>query len=119
MASNKTTLLPLLLGLCELLCDVSAQCKASEYSILQTRLQNHVFRQIKTSKGFECFFACHNDVRCQSFNYVITQDICQLNNRTKEARPVDFVPSVTSYYYGRVENRGVNNSMITMLVSCS
>ena len=108
MASSKTALMSVLLALCELPCDVSGQCKASEYSILQTRLQNHVFKQIKTSNAFECFFACHNDLRCQSFNYVITQDICQLNNRTKEAMPVDFVPSVSSYYYGREENRGVN-----------
>ncbi|XP_078382733.1 pancreatic secretory granule membrane major glycoprotein GP2-like [Oculina patagonica] len=31
--------------------------------------------------------------------------MCELNNRTKEARPEDFVPDSDRYYYGRVRNR--------------
>ena len=30
-----------------------------------------------------------------------------MNNRTKEARPEDFVPDSDRYYYGRVRNRGL------------
>ena len=31
--------------------------------------------------------ACYNDFRCHSFNYVISEELFELNNRTKEARP--------------------------------
>lgn len=34
---------------------------------------------------------CYRGVRCQSFNYIFTQDICELSNLTKDARPEDFV----------------------------
>ncbi|XP_078345316.1 uncharacterized protein LOC144630828 [Oculina patagonica] len=44
-------------------------------------------------------------VTCQSFNFHIGQDVCELNNRTKEARPEDFMPDQTKYYMKRANNR--------------
>ena len=32
--------------------------------------------------------------------------MCELNNRTKEARPEDFVPDSDRYYFGREWQRG-------------
>ena len=78
----------------------------TEYSILWMMLQRHVFKTVHVSFGYECLQACHEEITCQSFNYVISQSVCELNNRTKEARPEDFVPNIYRYYLRRVRNRG-------------
>ena len=85
---------------------VAGQCTGSEYSTKLMMLRQHMFKEMSTSNSYECLVACEDDVRCQSFNYVITQNICELSNRTKEARPMDFVPNSIRYYFGRVKNRG-------------
>ena len=54
-----------------------------------------------------CLDKCDDHVRCQSFNYVISQGICELNNRTKEARPEDFVPDSDRFYIKRFRERGI------------
>lgn len=61
-------------------------------------LKRHIFKITKTSFPFDCLQACNDDVRCQSFNYVISQEICELSNLTKEAKPEDFVSSYGRYY---------------------
>lgn len=84
----------------------SLQC-GREQSTMGMMLRQHVFKKIKgVSLGTECLRACNEDVRCQSFNYVISQGMCELNNRTKEARPEDFVPAFNRYYFKRDVNRG-------------
>ena len=84
----------------------SLQCGGGQ-STLGMMLRRHVFKIIKgVSLGHECLQACNCDVRCQSFNYVISRNMCELNNRTKEARPEDFVPDSDRYYFTRERNRG-------------
>ncbi|XP_020622737.1 neurogenic locus notch homolog protein 3-like [Orbicella faveolata] len=77
----------------------------TEYSTSWMMLQRHVFKTIHVSFGYECLQACHQEITCQSFNYVISQSACELNNRTKEARPEDFVPNTDRYYFRRDRNR--------------
>ena len=61
-------------------------------------LQDHTFKTLKTQPGtLECRQACLADIRCQSYN-VVFKGICELNNRTKEARPDDFVKDLERYY---------------------
>ena len=105
-AAAKVVTIPIMLALCEMFYGVRGQCTESKYSIQQMMLRQHIFKTLKTSNSFECLLACEHDIICQSFNYVTTQDICELNNRTKEARPADFVPNFIRYYYRRVNNRG-------------
>lgn len=69
-------------------------------------LKRHVFQSLKTSSSFHCSKACDNEIRCQSFNYVVTKEICELNNRTREARPVDFVQDKDGFYMKRFSKRG-------------
>ena len=57
------------------------------------------------------------DVRCQSFNYVFTQGKCELSNRTKEARPEDFVPSSERYYFRRYRKRGEHQGKMIRLTA--
>ena len=79
----------------------------AEYSILGMMLRRHIFKKIPGAPlGNVCLWECYRDVRCQSFNYVISQYMCELSNRTKEARPEDFVPNSDRYYFKRDMNRG-------------
>ena len=78
-----------------------------EVSIFGKMLQKHIFKTITGAAfGDVCFRECYRDVRCQSFNYAFTQDKCELSNRTKEARPEDFIPNSDRYYFRRDMKRG-------------
>ena len=79
-----------------------------EYSIRGVMLKGHTFIEEKTGMiWLSCLDKCDDDVRCQSFNFVISQGICELNNRTKEARPEDFVPDSGRFYIKRFKERGI------------
>ena len=86
-----------------------AQRCGTENSIFGKMLRGHTFRELKTNHSIECLQTCNADVRCQSINYVMRNDICELNNRTKEARPENFIRNIDRYYLRRVDKRG-NNS---------
>ena len=64
-----------------------------------------------------CYFRCAEEVTCQSYNFVIGQNVCELNNRTKEARPEDFKPDHTRFYVKRVKNRGTRQSSSFVRIS--
>ena len=101
--------LPVVLSLLVLFHSVFTQYHRDtrEDSIFGMMLQNHIFKTItRAAFGDECLRECYHDIRCQSFNYVFTQDKCELSNRTKEARPEDFVPNSERYYFRRDMNRG-------------
>ena len=106
MAPEHTGFIAVLIALFKMICGATGQCTTTEYSIKQMMLRQHTFKSLKTSNSFECLLACEDDVICQSFNYVTPQNKCELNNRTREASPADFVPNFIRYYYGRVNNRG-------------
>ena len=56
--------------------------------------------------GHKCVSACQKDDRCQSFNFVISVGMCEFSDRTKEARPEDFIPDPDRYYFRQALNRG-------------
>ena len=93
--------------MCHVSYELDAQQCGSEYSIRGMMLKGHIFIVKKTTKWFKCVDKCNDDVRCQGFNYVISQGICELNNRTKEARPEDFVPDSDRFYIKRLDGRGI------------
>lgn len=98
-----------LLVMCQMSYELDAQqCKIrGEYTIRGMMLRGHIFMEEKTAIWLNCLDKCDDDVRCQSFNYVITQGICELNNRTKEARPEDFVANGDRFYIKRFRERGI------------
>ena len=49
---------------------------------------------------------CENKPRCQSYNYVLEEKICELNNRSKEAGPEDYVTDPARIYMTVQYNRG-------------
>jgi len=88
--------------------NIAAQeCGINSYSVYQMMLKGHTFHTFNARPGsLDCRQACNSDVRCQSYNYVIFKDICELNNRTKEARPQDFVRDKDRYYMTKAPKRG-------------
>lgn len=107
MASTQLFCITVLFALCQMFCEMASPQCGGEYSIYGMMLKRHTFKTMKTSISSECLQACYNDVRCQSLNYVISQDVCELNDRTKEARPEDFVPDSDRYYYRKGKKRGI------------
>ncbi|KAL9964023.1 hypothetical protein ACROYT_G027596 [Oculina patagonica] len=84
----------------------SKQCGIDTYSVYQMMLKGHTFKTFQAQPmSLDCREACNSDVRCQSYNYLMFKDICELNNRTKEARPEDFVKNSERYYMKKAPNR--------------
>ena len=82
------------------------QCKKDEHAISGMMLRGHTFRTMRSSIAFEYHQVCYNDFRRHSFNYVISEELCELNNRTKEARPENFVPNSERYHFRSNKKRG-------------
>ena len=98
------------------ICDVAEKTMAqqcpSERSISGWMLQRHVYKTMLADIGLHCLSSCRTDDRCQSFNFVISSRKCELNNRTKEAKPEDFIPDPDRYYFRKPVNRGNLNIII-------
>ncbi|KAJ7376794.1 hypothetical protein OS493_032529, partial [Desmophyllum pertusum] len=87
------------------ICEAAGQCNTAEYSIGRMFLKGHTFKTCQVGLPEECYFKCEEEVTCQSYNFVIGQNVCELNNRTKEARPEDFLPDRKRFYMKRLTNR--------------
>ncbi|XP_068706633.1 uromodulin-like isoform X2 [Montipora foliosa] len=77
----------------------------SEESILGWMLQGHIYQTMMANIGLHCLSACLKDDRCQSFNFVISLHMCEFSDRTKEARPEDFILDADRYYFRKYINR--------------
>ena len=84
----------------ELQLEATSQLEVSKFGMM---LQRNIFKRI-TGAGLSD--------QCQRFNYVFTQDICELSNRTKEARPEDYIPNPERFYF----KRGEFNCLSTLLL---
>ena len=69
-------------------------------------LLHHVFQTLKVPSSLHCLRACDDDIRCQSINHVVHGEICELNSRTKEARPEAFTTDDTKVYMNKFRKRG-------------
>ena len=87
---------------------MTQQCP-SERSISGWMLQRHVYKTILADIGLHCLPSCGTDDRCQSFNFVMSSHICEFNDRTREAKPEDFIPDPDRYYFRKPLNRGTLN----------
>jgi len=68
-------------------------------------LRGHTFKTVQAGFPAECSLRCEQDVRCQSINVKIGLNVCELNSRTKEARPEDFMPDRHRFYMKRTIKR--------------
>ena len=87
---------------------VTQQCPATgfELSIFGWMLQRHIYKTMMADLGLHCLLVCRTDDRCQSFNFVMSLHMCEFSDRTKEARPEDFIPDPDRYYFRRDIHRG-------------
>jgi len=67
----------------------AVQCPTAENSFGGMFLRGHTFKTSKVGWPAGCYLMSE-EVTCQSYNFVIGHKVCELNNRTKEARPEDF-----------------------------
>ena len=68
-------------------------------------LLHHVYQTLKLPGSIYCLRACDDDIRCQSINHVVHGEICELNNRTKEARQDAFTTDDTKVYMKKFKKR--------------
>ena len=99
-------LLSLILVLYLLNISVGKQCKTAEASISGKALMGYTFKSLAVRAPFECQVLCENTFHCQSYNFFLPRKICELNNRTKEARPRNFVTDEDRFYVRSWPNRG-------------
>ena len=70
---------------------VTQQC-GSQVSVFSWMLKRHIYNTMSAELPHTCLQVCREDDRCQSFNWMISFLKCEFSNRTKEARPEDFIP---------------------------
>ena len=87
-------------------CAANLQCKRVQ-SVYGTMLRGHVFQEHNAVNILACSLLCNSNIRCQSINYVISRHLCELNNRTKEARPEDYLQDADRVYLTRPSERGI------------
>ena len=93
--------------ICQLIITViTAQRCGMESSLYGKMLRDHTYKTVDTGNPLDCIHQCIGDDKCQSVNYVLSTGQCELNDRTKEARPVDFVPNHDRLYMTRWVKRG-------------
>lgn len=83
----------------------SRQCM-EESNIQGMALKGFVFKNFSSKGPDVCADRCDREITCQSFNYAKQTKTCELNNRTKEARPQNFKQDPARFYIRRLNNRG-------------
>ena len=81
------------------------QCR-TEVNIQGMALKRSVFKRWSVAAPHLCDVKCGQEITCQSYNYNRKHKICELNNRTKEARPENFLSAPAWFYIRRLNGRG-------------
>ena len=86
--------------------EAAGQCRAADTSVYGMFLKGQTFKTVQAENSAMCVMRCEEEVRCQSYNFVIGQNICELNDKTKEARPEDFMLDDQLLFMRRTFSRG-------------
>ena len=99
---------PILLAFLYLMNFATAEnlCK-TEVSVPGMALKGYIFKKVLVEAPHVCVITCERETICQSYNYVIGEKSCELNTRTKEARPKNFQPDGSRFYMGRFKGRSM------------
>ena len=81
------------------------QCR-TEVNIQGMALKRSVFKRWSVATPHLCDVKCGQEIACQSYNYNLKYQICELNNRTKEARPENLLSAPSWFYIRRLNGRG-------------
>ena len=74
------------------------QCTTKTNTIYGQRLRKHVIRETFESEVFQCVLRCKDSLDCQSMNYRMMDQLCQLNDATKASHNEDFGPELGYIY---------------------
>ena len=85
--------------------EASGRC-GSQKSFFGKALKGHVFATVAAESPDVCFMKCQREQKCQSFNYVLNENLCELSNRSKEAQPEQFVTDQGRLYMTGGAKRG-------------
>ena len=86
------------------------QC-STEVNIQGMALKRSVFKRWSVAAPHLCDVKCGQEITCQSYNYNRKYQICELNNRTKEARPENFLSAPGWFYIRRLNGRGMKSKV--------
>ena len=78
----------------------------TEVNIQGRALKGFAFKILLTTAPYLCDVKCEQEITCQSYNYNRENKICELNNRTKEARQENFISAPAWFYIRRLNGRG-------------
>ena len=81
------------------------QCR-KEINIRGMTLKGFVFKRMTVAAPRNFDFLCEREIICQSYNFNRKEQICELNNRTKDARPENFRSDPAWFYIRRLNGRG-------------
>ena len=82
------------------------QCKFFEVPIRGKALRGHTYKTAKAGDLSRCYVRCERDLACKSCNFKHTEEICEMNNETKDTKPNDFISCDKSYYIKRIVRGG-------------
>ena len=74
------------------------KCKVYQVPIRGKALRGHTYKTAISGELFRCYVRCERDPVCKGCNFKHTQQICEMNNETKETKPNDFITEQQSYY---------------------
>ncbi|CAH3137179.1 unnamed protein product [Pocillopora meandrina] len=80
------------------------QCR-SEVDIRGMALKGFVFKRMTVAAPHICDILCEREITCQSYNFNRKEQICELNHRTKDARPENFRSDPAWFYIRRLNGR--------------
>ena len=83
------------------------QCRV-EINIRGMALKGFAFKRMAVAAPHICDILCEREIICQSYNFNRKEQICELNNRTKDARPENFRSDPACFYIRRLNGRGKN-----------
>ena len=112
MLQNLFTVLLLFALCCKCQGETADQCPAQQ-PIYGKALKGFTFKTLVSPSAFGCLVDCHEEDRCQSYNYVTKKSICEINNRTKEAKPEQFVSDPERFYM----TRGAHRSKLILIIN--
>ena len=87
------------------------QCKVYQVPIRGKALRGHTYESAKAGQLFRCYIRCERDPACKKCNFKYTQEICEMNNETKETKPNDFITDMQRYYIKRTDGGGYNSKL--------
>ena len=85
--------------------NAAGKCSSRD-SIYSKALKGHTFYTFKANHPSDCVKRRENELKCQSYNHVLKEKVCELNNRSKGARPEDYVTDPARIYMTIQFNRG-------------